>query len=154
MKFKVVKFLLCVLCVLFTGVFCAYGVEKISKTGAVTVKTVHPPQSKTSGTVDSLSSTSRDLWGEAELSFNTNNIKEIKQRFIDSPELEVQLVSYYADGSRKPVVFTGKIAYWTLENDGRTHYMKALLPAALVRRYTGEDSASKVVWLARMALTA
>ncbi len=156
MNITVVKFSLCVICVLFAGTFCAFGTDKIAKSAAVSVKCVHAPLAKTSGTTGSATLSTRDQWVEVDLHFNTNDIKELKKRFIDSPELEVQIVSYYSDGKSKlkPVEFTGKINYWTLEMDGREHYMKALLPPVLARRYTFETSVSKVIWLARVVLKA
>lgn len=122
----------------FSWGFCAFGTEQIRKTFKVELSTALPPQARTSGTVGSNTSASRNQWLKAELKFKTHDEKIPVRRFSDNPRLEIQIavgVGKKLAKNEKIVIFSGKIDYVTLEFDGKEHYLKALLPAVLFRRY-------------------
>ena len=163
------------LCCMLAGGFCAYGNEKTKKSGSknidiiknsmkVTVNTVMPPMAKTTGTVGTNTVSSKNIWIQVDLKFRTDNIKDAKKRFIDNPELNV-IIATYQDIEKdkkakdkknvvknKCVVFSGKLKYVTIEQDGNDHYMKALLPGIIFRRFAYDRTPDRTTLAAKLTL--
>ncbi len=125
------------LCCIFIGVFCASGAENIKKTMKMSVFTKYPPQAKTSGTSGSNLTGVKDQWLDIELKYRPQDIKDVKKRFIDDVELNVRVLCRDA---KRTVLFNGSVKYWYIERDGKDHYMKALLPAPIFRRYISDQN--------------
>lgn len=139
---------------IFTGVLCAYGNDTIRKSMKLTIKTSLPPQAKTTGTVGANSSNAKSQWVEVDLKFHTNDEKVYRRRFIDDPEFAVELAVYPQNSSKeRSVIFSGKAKYWTVEQDGRDHFMKLLLPAVLFRRYAYDRTVDRVLFVAKGVLS-
>lgn len=163
------------LCCMLAGGFCAYGNEKTKKNVSknidiiknsmkITVNTVMPPMAKTTGTVGANAASSKNVWGQVDLKFRTDNVKEAKKRFIDNPELDVVIATYQdiekdkkskdkkTVNKNKCIVFSGKLKYITIEQDGSDHYMKALLPGIIFRRFAYDRTLDRSILAVKMTL--
>lgn len=135
-----------------TGAFCAFGNDAINKSIKAEISCAFPPQARTTGTVGANTSNARSQWGVVDVKFRTDDVKNAAKRFIDNPELEVKLAIYPQRNNEYPVLFTGKVTYYTIEQNGRDHYMRMLLPAPIFRRYAYNMDISKVTFVALVAL--
>ena len=152
------KTLLAVFCCVFAGGYCASGAEDvISKSMKVAISNTLSPQARTTGTAVTNSSSAKDKWVQVDVKFNTPDVKDSWLRYLDDAELEVKLAVYPANEKEKEkeksVVFSGKVSYWFVEQDGREHYMKVLLPAVFFRRYTENRAVERVLFVAKAALS-
>lgn len=148
------KTFLAVFCCVFAGGYCASGAEDvISKSMKVTISNTLPPQARTTGTAVTNSSSVRDKWVQVDVKFNTSDEKNLGLRYLDDAELAVDLAVYPVNDKDKSVVFSGKVSYWFVEQDGREHYMKVLLPAVFFRRYTENRAVERVVFVAKATLS-
>ena len=148
------KTLLAVFCCVFAGGYCASGAEDvISKSMKVTISNTLPPQARTTGTAVTNSSSVRDKWVQVDVKFNTSDEKDLYLRYLDDAELAVDLAVYPVNDKDKSVVFSGKVSYWFVEQDGREHHMKVLLPAVFFRRYTENRAVERVVFVAKAVLS-
>lgn len=149
------KILFAAFCCLLTGGYCAFGAEEniIEKSMKVTVSTAQPPQARTTGTVGINSASSRHPWVQVDVRFRTEDEKNMRRRFLDNPELAVELAVMPQNSKEKCVVFSGKVKYWFLEQDGKDHYMKMLLPALFFRRFADGRSVDRVVLAAKAVVS-
>ena len=133
-------------CCVFAWSFCAFGNETIKSSIELKVLPKLPPQARTSGTTGSNMSGVRDNWLDMDIRFRTNNIKDVKKRFLDNPELHITVVA--VEGKRS-ILFNGIINYMYIEQDGKNHYMKALLPAPFLRRHFVDLSIDRIRFLVK-----
>ena len=151
---KTCKILLAVFCCMFAGGYCAFGTDNtVSKTMKVTVSSALPPQAKTTGTVGANSSSAKSQWVQVDVKFRTDDEKNLRRRYLDDVELAVELAIYPANDKEKCVVFSGKVNYWFVEQDGRDHNMKVLLPAVFFRRFSENRAVERVVFVAKAVLS-
>ena len=134
------------------GSFCAYGNATIKKSMKLTLSAVQPPQAKSVNTASASYSSSKTLWIQAEVKFDVDDIRNVVSRFIDDPVLEVSIATYPGKTKNKCVNFTGSVKYWTIEQNGKTHYMKALLPAPVFQRYAYGTSLDRDIIAAKVVL--
>lgn len=136
----------------FMGSFCAFGSDTIKTSMKLTLNVVQPPQARTVNTASASYSSAKTQWVQAELKFDTADVKGVNQRFIDDIQLDVNIATYPGKSKNRCISFTGTVKYWTLEQDGKTHYMKALLPAQLFRRYAYGRQIEREVLVAKVVL--
>lgn len=141
------------LCV-FAGGYCVFGADDdiIQKSIKVTVGIALPPQARTIGTVGVNSSNSRSQWAQVDVRFRTDDVKSLRRRYLNKPELAVEL-AIYPNNKEKSVIFSGKVNYWFLEQDGKDHYMKILLPAQFFRRFSDGRSIERVTFVAKAVVS-
>ena len=168
------KKILILLSVSLVGTFCAYGNDAIKKSIKLKVTTAFPPQARTTGTVGSNVTSNRNAWLQADIEFIAADEKNAAKRFIDSPQLEIQIATYspqkpapkntarktYANAAKKTaqnekvLIFTGKVDYWTFEQNGKDHYIKALLPELFFRRYAYDRQLERTTFIVKAVLRA
>lgn len=137
--------------------FCAFAAEQIGKTIKVSLSTAYPPQARTTGTVGANITNARSLWLLADIKFKTKDEKNAARRFLDNPVLDIQIAVYpskRAGKTEKAVIFSGKIDYITLERDGREHYLKALLPSLLFRKYAYDRQLDRTDFVVKVSYSA
>lgn len=149
------KIIFAVFCFVFAGGYCAFGADKdtIADSIKISIDTALPPQAKTTGTIGSNSSNSRNQWVQVEVKFRTDDVKSFNKRYLDSPELAVELATYSPREKIRNLIFTGKVNYWFLEQDGKEHYMKILLPAPFFRRYNDDRTVDRTTFVAKVSLS-
>ena len=148
------KILFAVFCCVFTGGYCAFGADDvISKSMKVSISNTLPPQAKTTGTAVANSSNSKDRWVQVDVKFNTADEKELRSRYLEDAELAVDLAVYPVNDKERSVLFSGKVNYWFVEQDGRDHNMKVLLPAVFFRRFVENRAVERVVFVAKATLS-
>lgn len=140
---------------LCAGGYCAFGAKEdiIEKSIKVSISTALPPQARTTGTVGVNSSNARSHWAQVDVRFRTEDEKNMRRRFLNNPELAVELAIYPNNSKEQCVVFSGKVRYWFLEQDGKEHYMKMLLPAQFFRRFADGRSVDRVTFAARAVVS-
>ena len=146
--FMILSFMVC------SWGFCAFGLDQIGKSMKISVSTAFPPQARTTGTVGANVSNSRSMWIQIDLKFKVKDEKVAARRFLDNPQLDIQLAVLPDKKTGPAVIFSGKINYITLELDGREHNLKALLPAALFRRYAYNRQMERVNFAVKASYSA
>lgn len=132
--------------------FCAFAIDQINKSFKISVAAELPPQARTVGSASTNMATARNNWLQADMRFKTPDESNPLKRFLDKPQLEVQIATYPGRRPQKNenvIVFSGKINYITLELDGREHHLKALLPAPIFRRYAYDRQIERTVFVVR-----
>ncbi len=152
---KALKMILAVSSCMLAGGYCACGAEKntINDSMKITISSALPPQAKTTGTVGSNSSNSKNQWVQVDIKFRTDDVKSFAKRYLDEPELAVELATYSNREQIRNLVFTGKVNYWFIEQDGKEHNMKMLLPAPFFRRYNDNRTVDRTVFVARASVS-
>lgn len=149
------KILPVVVSCMFMWGYCVFGADEdiIKKTIKVSVSHAQPPQAKTSGTAVANSSSSKDQWVQVDVKFRTEDVKNFRLRYFNDVELAVELAVYSTNEKERCLVFSGKVNYWFVEQDGKDHNMKVLLPAPFFRRFAEGRSVDRVVFVARAVLS-
>lgn len=93
-----------------------------------------PPLAQVTGTSADNTTYTKYRWGVINVEFWTQNGGYIDDVDMD---VEVALLNGQVNGVEQVVLFKGKIEYWTVELDGKKHFVTALIPGKIFSRYVG-----------------